>query len=87
LNCCETGAFFSSFPVVHLKKRIFEQLAKEIDPFIATNGKLVGVMIHTESFPGGERFGALVSHLHHRQIERIAAVTDSGPSRTDAAMS
>jgi hypothetical protein len=73
--------------VVHLKKRIFEQLAKEIDPFIATNGKLVGVMIHTESFPGWERFGALVSHLkfvadHHRQIERIAAVTDSGPSRT-----
>jgi hypothetical protein len=40
-------------------------------------------MIRTESFPGWESFGALVSHLkfvadHHRQIERIAAVTDSG---------
>ena len=39
-------------------------------------------MIRTESFPGWETFGALVSHLkfvanHHRHIERIA-VTDSG---------
>ena len=66
-----------------LEKEDFEQLAKEIDPFIAANGKLVGVMIHAKSFPGWESFGALVSHLkfvadHHRQIERIAAVTDSG---------
>jgi hypothetical protein len=40
-------------------------------------------MIHAESFPGWESFGAFVSHLkfvgdHHRQIERIAAVTNSG---------
>ena len=66
-----------------LEKEDFEQLAKEIDPFIAANGKLVGVMIHAKSFPGWESFGALVSHLkfvadHHRKIERIAAVTDSG---------
>ena len=70
-------------PCGPLKKDDFEQLATEIDPFIAANGKLVGLMIHTESFPGWENFGALVSHLkfvadHHRQIERIAAVTDSG---------
>ena len=66
-----------------LQRAQFEQLAKGIDPFIAANGKLVGVMIHAKSFPGWESFGALVSHLkfvadHHRQIERIAAVTDSG---------
>ena len=66
-----------------LEKADFEQLAKEIDPFIAANGKLVGVMIHAKSFPGWDSFGALVSHLkfvadHHRQIERIAAVADSG---------
>jgi hypothetical protein len=69
-----------------LEKEDFEQLAKEIDPFIAANGKLVGVMIHAKSFPGWKSFGALVSHLkfvasHHRQIERIAAVTDSGFSK------
>jgi SpoIIAA-like len=61
----------------------FERLAKEIDPLIASGGKLTGIIIHTRSFPGWRSFGALVSHLrfaanHHRQIERIAAVTDSG---------
>ena len=66
-----------------LERADFEQLAKEIDPFIAANGRLAGVMIHAKSFPGWESFGALVSHLkfvadHHREIERIAAVTDSG---------
>src|SRR4051795_890911 len=66
-----------------LQRADFERLAKEIDPFIAANGKLLGVMIHAESFPGWQSFGALVSHLkfvadHHRQIKRIAAVTNSG---------
>ena len=60
----------------------FEKLAGEIDPFIAANGKLAGLMICTKAFPGWDSFGALVSHLrfvkdHHRKIARIAAVTDS----------
>jgi SpoIIAA-like len=66
-----------------LEKADFERLAKEVDPFIASKGKLTGLLIYTESFPGWDSFGALVSHLkfvadHHRQIVRIAAVTDSG---------
>jgi hypothetical protein len=70
-------------PCGPLQKEDFKHLAKEIDPFIAANGKLVGVLIHAKSFPGRGSFGALVSHLkfvanHHRQIECIAAVTDSG---------
>jgi hypothetical protein len=65
-----------------LRKADFEQLAKEVDPFIASNGSLAGLMICAESFPGWDSFGALVSHLkfvadHHRLIKRIAAVTDS----------
>jgi hypothetical protein len=65
-----------------LEKVDFERLAKEVDPFIASNGKLAGVMICAKTFPGWESFGAFVSHLkfvadHHRKIERIAAVTDS----------
>ncbi len=36
----------------------FEQLAKEIDPLIAANGKLLGVMIRVKSFPGWDSFGA-----------------------------
>jgi hypothetical protein len=66
-----------------LEKVDFERLAREIDPVIASKGKLAGVMICTKSFPGWRDFGAFVSHLkfiadHHRQIERIAAVTKSG---------
>jgi ABC-type sugar transport system substrate-binding protein len=65
-----------------LEKADFEQLAKEVDPFIASNGKLSGVMICAEAFPGWENFEAFVSHVkfvadHHRQIERVAAVSDS----------
>jgi hypothetical protein len=65
-----------------LEKSDFEQLAKEIDPFIAAKGRLTGVMIYTKSFPGWDSFGAFLSHLrfvadHHRQIERVAIVTDS----------
>ena len=66
-----------------LEKADFEQLTKEVDPFIASKGKLAGLMIYTKSFPGWRSFGAFASHLkfvvdHHRQIERIAAVTNSG---------
>jgi SpoIIAA-like len=66
-----------------LERADFEELAKEIDSFIASKGKLAGLMINTRSFPGWRSFGAFVSHLkfvvdHHRQVERVAVVTDSG---------
>src|SRR5262245_48175927 len=35
-----------------LEEADFQRLAKEIDPFIAANGKLAGVMICAKSFPG-----------------------------------
>jgi SpoIIAA-like len=65
-----------------LEKRDFEQLAKEVDPFIASKGKLAGIMICAKSFAGWRSLGAFTSHLkfvvdHHRQIERIAVVTSS----------
>ena len=61
----------------------FEGLAKEVDPYLEENGRLHGLMIYTESFPGWDGFAGLVSHLrfvkdHHQRIERVAAVTDSG---------
>jgi len=60
----------------------FEQLAQEVDPYIEKHGKLNGLMIYTESFPGWDNFAALLSHLkfvrgHHKNIEKVAAVTDS----------
>ncbi len=60
----------------------FEKLAEEVDPYIEKMGKLSGLMIYAESFPGWDNFAALVSHIkfvkdHHRKIEKVAAVTDS----------
>jgi hypothetical protein len=65
-----------------LKESDFAGVSKEIDPYIASNGQLAGLMIIVKSFPGWENFSALVSHLrfirdHHRKIARIAAVTDN----------
>ncbi|MGX5735832.1 STAS/SEC14 domain-containing protein [Bosea thiooxidans] len=64
-----------------LEEADFQRLAGEVDPYIAANGRLTGLMIRARSFPGWASFGALVSHLrfvkdHHRKIARIAAVTD-----------
>ena len=65
-----------------LEIRDFENFEKEIDPLIASNGRLVGLLIHAKAFPGWRSFGAFASHIrfvvdHHRQIERIAVVTNS----------
>lgn len=65
-----------------LEKADFEQLAREVDPFIASKGKLARVMVCARSFPGWRSSGAFTSHLkfiadHHRKIERIAVMTDS----------
>jgi hypothetical protein len=61
----------------------FQRIAIEVDPFIEAKGKLRGIMIEAKSFPGWKDFAALVAHLrfirnHHRKVERIAAVSDSG---------
>jgi len=66
-----------------LEKKDFEQLSNEIDPLIASEGKLSGLMITAKSFPGWQSVGAFVAHLkfvadHHRRIERVAVVTNSG---------
>ena len=60
----------------------FAALTREVDPYIEENGRLRGLLIQSESFPGWGDFGALISHLafirdHHRDIGRVAAVTDS----------
>ena len=70
-------------PEDSLEASDFQNIAQEIDPYIEANGKLHGVMIDTESFPGWKDLAALVAHLkfvrdHHRKIEKIAAVSDSG---------
>src|SRR5262245_3213454 len=65
-----------------LQSSDFESVAKVVDPYIQQTGKLRGVMVEAPSFPGWDSFAALVSHMrfirdHHRQIAKIAAVSDS----------
>ena len=66
-----------------LESMDFEVLAREVDPYIEEEGKLNGLIIYAESFPGWNNFAALVSHFkfvknHHQNIRKVAAVTDSG---------
>ena len=60
----------------------FKELATVADPYIEQQGKLNGLMIYTESFPGWEDFEALTSHFrfvkeHHKNLAKVALVTDS----------
>jgi hypothetical protein len=69
-------------PSGSLESADFQRIAAEVDPYIEANGKLHGLMIEAESFPGWKDFAALVAHLkfvrdHHQKIERVAAVSDS----------
>ena len=60
----------------------FEAVAADVDPYIEEHGKLQGLVIEAERFPGWQDFSSLVTHLrfvrdHHRQIRKVAAVSDS----------
>jgi hypothetical protein len=70
-------------PVGPLARSDFEHLAEEVDPYIEKNGRLHGLMVYAESFPGWADFAAFLSHLkfvkdHQSKIEKVAAVSDSG---------
>jgi len=65
-----------------LKKEDFDNAVKVIDPFIKENGKLRGIIIYTESFPGWKDYAAFNRHLvfiknHHKEIKKLALVTNS----------
>ena len=59
----------------------FTAAAAAIDPLIERDA-LKGLVIHTQDFPGWDSFNGLVGHLkfvreHHKDIGRVALVTDS----------
>ncbi|WP_111497217.1 MULTISPECIES: STAS/SEC14 domain-containing protein [Marinobacter] len=61
----------------------FQYAAQVIDPYIEENGPLPGLLVHVRSFPGWASLASMLSHLrfvrdHHRQVRRVALVTDSG---------
>jgi len=69
-------------PTGPLRKADFETLARTVDPFIERTGRLRGVLIETAEFPGWQDLPAVARHFrfvrdHHREIERVAFVTES----------
>ena len=69
-------------PHGELSESDFTEVAKIIDPYIIEVGKIRGIIIKTEFFPGWNSFSALISHLnfvqeHHKKVSYIALVTDS----------
>lgn len=69
-------------PQSPLEAADFQRIAQEVDPYLEANGKLHGILIDAESFPGWKNLAAVIAHLkfvrdHHRKVERIAALSDS----------
>jgi hypothetical protein len=69
-------------PHAPLEASDFENLAREIDPYIADHGKLPGLMIHAKQFPGWANLDAFLAHMrfiksHLQNIVRFAMVSDS----------
>ncbi len=59
----------------------FISIAIQVDTYLAGHGKLHGVLIHANSFPGWKDFAAMLAHLkflkeHIQKIEKVAVVAD-----------
>ncbi|MCA9684604.1 MAG: STAS/SEC14 domain-containing protein [Myxococcales bacterium] len=65
-----------------LRAEDFDAMALVVDPWIASHGKLAGLVIHTADFPGWADLASLFRHIkfvkgHHRQLGRVALAADS----------
>jgi tRNA U38,U39,U40 pseudouridine synthase TruA len=74
-------------PSAPLSAQDFASLSADVDAYLATHARLHGVMVRAQGFPGWDSFGGFTAHMHfvrdhHRQIERLAVVTDSPLART-----
>jgi tRNA U38,U39,U40 pseudouridine synthase TruA len=59
----------------------FISITNQVDTYLAGHGKLHGVLIHVNSFPGWKDFAAMLAHLkflkeHIQKIEKVAVVAD-----------
>lgn len=60
----------------------FKSAASIIDGYIEKAGKLNGIIIQVESFPGWDSFAGFTAHMkfvkeHHKEVLYVALVTDS----------
>jgi hypothetical protein len=81
INLDKVNATATVRPTSALTEQDFNELASIIDPFIAEQGKLKGLVILVEKFPGWENFGSFVRHIrfvkdHQKKVKRIAFVAD-----------
>jgi hypothetical protein len=72
--------------VVEIKQALsaedFDALAVTADAWIQAKGSLKGLVLHAHHFPGWESLQGVIKHIrfvkdHHRQIEKVALVTDA----------
>ena len=69
-------------PSAPLNKEDFTRVGAAVDSYLSDHAMLHGVLIHAKGFPGWENFGGFAAHLrfvreHHKQVQRVAIVTDS----------
>ena len=69
-------------PQEPLEANGFEELADEVDPYIAEKGTLQGLLVTAKRFPGCRNLAGLKSHFrfvrdHRAKVKKIASVTDS----------
>jgi hypothetical protein len=65
-----------------LSSEDFDGLTAAADSYLSDHAKIHGVLIQSKDFPGWESFGGFTAHMrfvhdHHKNVERIAVVTDS----------
>jgi len=69
-------------PSAPLSKEDFSGPSAAADAYLSEHAKLRGVLIHSKGFPGWGSFGGFTAHMrfvreHHKEVERVAIVTDS----------
>ena len=69
-------------PAGLIRQSDFGELTKDMDNHLRQKGMLRGLIIHSESFPRWDDFGAFLKDMqfvfgYQRKIKRVASVTDS----------
>tara|TARA_R110002049_G_scaffold288534_2_gene471150 strand:- start:39701 stop:40075 length:375 start_codon:yes stop_codon:yes gene_type:complete len=68
-------------PFGPLEASDIKSVASEVDPIIEERGRLDGLIVEAEPFPGWSNFSGLIEHIgfvrdHHRRIGKVAMVSD-----------
>lgn len=78
----ENKGILITYPEGALSEADFRSLTATADNYIKGHGNLNGLMIVTDDFPGWENPSGFLSHIkfvhdHHKQIKKVAIVSNS----------